>query len=596
MAEDETAKNSLNDPNGPKAKFIINGLRVGASHTISISNSPLIVDSHMHIQSTRSSPLPVLWRIIPHPSFVLESEKLHREEMADLENHLGMMTDSYAARSFMRNKGFFNMIKVASQPTDQVADQFMKDKQSVQKELSSKPEHSGMHLLFISMVMTMDMEYAHLYGYYGIKIYNSIYADGDQEKIKPAAYWYPLYLVNPLLADNQYKTYFKALPYHYTFTETDKMERSQFEKFYKEARTAKGYIYKPQSYNNKKSVNEEKSVQIKIIPEEAYPEEVDLYEDWDKQVFLTKLAVMKYPLELLPLYHYDPRRFQKGGSAGAFKAVSPEGLFAGYKMYTAQGYRPLDRRLPVLNEFYAYCNSNHISVVNHCSTGGAPTYDKEGYYYFEHPLDTQEDKNEKKGVSSEIYFNRHFVSPKAWLPVLQNYPNLRFCLAHFGGNTDLGRLWLQWIIDMMFKRGCYNEERFLNLYTDISSSFAESGFREHFSAMVRAYPHIADRILFGTDWYLTLANPPVSYGEYCRTARETLNKIDRSLWVKFTLINPYRFFNLGFWAETIARNIEKGRMEKEVHEALGDFYKDDIELMYKKVAYIKKLTHIYQIY
>ncbi len=42
-----------------------------------------------------------------------------------------------------------------------------------------------------------------------------------------------------------------------------------------------------------------------------------------------------------------------------------------------------------------------------------------------------------------------------------------------------------------------------NLYTDISSSFADSGFRKDFKAIIQKHPKIKDRILFGTDWYMT---------------------------------------------------------------------------------------------
>ncbi len=40
--------------------------------------------------------------------------------------------------------------------------------------------------------MTMDMEFAHIDGYYGVKVYNVIYDVNDPEKT-PIAYWTPLH-------------------------------------------------------------------------------------------------------------------------------------------------------------------------------------------------------------------------------------------------------------------------------------------------------------------------------------------------------------------------------------------------------------------
>jgi len=42
------------------------------------------------------------------------------------------------------------------------------------------------------IVMTMDMEFAHIDGYYGVKVYNVIYDVNDPEKT-PIAYWTPLH-------------------------------------------------------------------------------------------------------------------------------------------------------------------------------------------------------------------------------------------------------------------------------------------------------------------------------------------------------------------------------------------------------------------
>jgi hypothetical protein len=86
-----------------------------------------------------------------------------------------------------------------------------------------------------------------------------------------------------------------------------------------------------------------------------------------------------------------------------------------------------------------------------------------------------------------------------------------------------------------------------NVYADISSSFANKKFRKYFIETVLKGPdadRIKDRILFGTDWYLTLLGG-VNYVEYCQKAKEELDASDTSLWPRFTQYNPYRFYRLG---------------------------------------------------
>lgn len=36
-----------------------------------------------------------------------------------------------------------------------------------------------------------------------------------------------------------------------------------------------------------------------------------------------------------------------------------------------------------------------------------------------------------------------------------------------------------------------------------------------------------------------------AYYEYCRTMKKFLDRIDETLWVRFTLVNPWEFYGLG---------------------------------------------------
>ena len=113
--------------------------------------------------------------------------------------------------------------------------------------------------------------------------------------------------------------------------------------------------------------------------------ETDLYEHWRKQLQHTEHAVLSTPLKLLPMFHYDPRRWQLHGNDEPMSKVGGNGIYLGFKMYTAQGYRPWDPWLPVLEDFYARCCKGRIPIMNHCTPEGAATFERERYRDFQHP-------------------------------------------------------------------------------------------------------------------------------------------------------------------------------------------------------------------
>jgi predicted TIM-barrel fold metal-dependent hydrolase len=257
-------------------------------------------------------------------------------------------------------------------------------------------------------------------------------------------------------------------------------------------------------------------------------------------------------------------------------------------MYTSQGYRPWDPRLPVLKHFYARCVTERISVMNHCTPDGAPTFDRKQYLDFQHPRDGR--KAPPRALGALEYFNRNFVAPKAWENVLDKKVNgtrlykLRLCLAHFGGNTRLGREWFMDILNLI--------REYPNVYADISSSFCRREFRDFFKAEVLKDKEAFDkkirhRILFGSDWYLTLLDGR-DYREYCETAKNFLDDMDTSLWIRFTQANPYNFYRLDEEIERIAGNIvDRRQKDKKVHITLPALTDREIDLIYKEAAYVK---------
>jgi hypothetical protein len=315
--------------------------------------------------------------------------------------------------------------------------------------------------------------------------------------------------------------------------------------------------------------------------------------------------------------------------------VGENALYLGFKIYTAQGYRPWDvRRLPTLKDFYGKCCQKGIPIMNHCTPGGARSHEDEDFYNFEHPFDDEkEEQEQRKGCDAKKYFEDNFVSPKAWEKVLnatvelkdgapQSLNRLRLCLAHFGGPKGLE--WSQQIIEMITRE----DNAYPHLYTDISSSFADDGFREYFKKLFTSKPvneplvpqsgppdkkqkkntpkplteeqkkKLRSRILFGTDWYMVFA-----YGtfngknlwDYCTETKSWLDSFDTSLWPYFTQYNPYRFYRLETEVPRIAESIinkmdDEKFLEKfyENEEDEDDNDEESLEdLIRKEAAWIK---------
>ena len=240
--------------------------------------------------------------------------------------------------------------------------------------------------------------------------------------------------------------------------------------------------------------------------------------------------------------------------------------------------------------------------MNHCTPEGAATFERERYRDFQHPGRSPEDDKQKQGRSELDYFNEHYVSPSALKKVLDQkvylddkddrtcqeiyLSDLHICLAHFGGPTKVGKAWSQQIIEMI------ESKKYPNLYTDISSSFADDGFRDYFREMIEKHPAIKNRVLFGTDWFLTLnySNvPPVSkdYWDFCVETKTFLDSFNTSLWPTFTQYNPYRFYQLGHKIKNLATNIITTRRDNDTARILGSLKKATEKEILKEADYIQ---------
>ncbi|MDP1545701.1 MAG: amidohydrolase family protein [Anaerolineales bacterium] len=189
---------------------------------------------------------------------------------------------------------------------------------------------------------------------------------------------------------------------------------------------------------------------------------------------------------LIPFCAVDPRR---PNVVEEFKRWHREYKIRGVKIYPNLGYYPYD---PVLMEVYKYCEKNKLPVQAHCSPGGI----------------------RKFGLSHEEA--RQFANPDNYKRVLEQFPNLNFCLAHFGGAEEWERhltgeipsdgegeeTWLSSITDMI------RSGKYPNLFTDVSYTLfmampAHRPFNYfNFLNVILEDPAIREHVLFGTDYYM----------------------------------------------------------------------------------------------
>jgi uncharacterized protein len=186
---------------------------------------------------------------------------------------------------------------------------------------------------------------------------------------------------------------------------------------------------------------------------------------------------------LIPFYAVDPRR---PGIVDLVYQNLSAGKFRGIKIYPNLGYQP---QCEILMDVYEICQERGVPVMTHCSAGGVWKY----------------------GLSSEKRVQ--YSHPRNYAPILKRFPDLRLCLAHFGGDDEWrkhlqGRSkppehpWIKQIGDMI-RCGDYP-----NLYTDISyTAFAPRYGRLYFDffdylKVLLANEQIRTHVLFGSDFYM----------------------------------------------------------------------------------------------
>jgi uncharacterized protein len=206
----------------------------------------------------------------------------------------------------------------------------------------------------------------------------------------------------------------------------------------------------------------------------------------------------KYGEVIIPFVAADPRR---KGVLDCVKYYIEEKGFTGIKIYPALGYFPYDERLrPV----WDYAQKYALPVMTHTSHGGP---------YYRNKLTEKDFANSRIGNiplkgKSNHELSAYYTHPANYRYLLADYPKLKICLAHCGGDIEWDRYlddpslkgipeidkdWLTLCIDLMLE--------FPTLYTDISSTLYTKRFISVLRVLLRD-KIIRKKILFGSDFYM----------------------------------------------------------------------------------------------
>ncbi len=213
------------------------------------------------------------------------------------------------------------------------------------------------------------------------------------------------------------------------------------------------------------------------------------------------------------------------GAVAEFRRAIDSLKFRGLKLYPRLGFAP-DH--PVLmKEVYPLMQDRGLPVMTHCSRGGV------------------------QGKAVSWHMANRYTEPAAFIPVMSEFPDLRVCLAHFGGPEDWRRYvedgidpddpdarrnnWQVAIRDMI---GC---GAWPGLWTDISYTLFHFDDNLPFLRLFlqgeagdERVARLRSRVLFGSDFYMT-RRERLSERAVCFRLR---NALGEDLFRQLATINP----------------------------------------------------------
>ncbi|MCX6318055.1 MAG: amidohydrolase family protein [Bacteroidetes bacterium] len=235
------------------------------------------------------------------------------------------------------------------------------------------------------------------------------------------------------------------------------------------------------------------------------------YNHYETQLHEVLEVKRKYGERILPFLFIDPRMGEEACMRQLhfyFDPAQNRGM-AGIKLYPSLGYYPFH---PALERVYAFAEEHAIPIITHSNKGGGAYFAGRfnqrimSYNSFNPTKETSDFLNKVLNPFPDFKDPRDYANimmhPMTYYDVLQKFPKLKICLAHYGGHEE--------ILDQDNPKNTYNWTRtikdlmrqFTNVYTDVSFMLVND------KASKRVLTDMSDntlnkKILFGTDFFMT---------------------------------------------------------------------------------------------
>ncbi len=244
---------------------------------------------------------------------------------------------------------------------------------------------------------------------------------------------------------------------------------------------------------------------------------------FERHVADTSKAVLEHPGRILPFVAVNPKR---ASYLEIMKRAITEQGFVGVKLYPSLGY---DIWSAKMKRVYEWCEAKEVPLLVHCN--------KTGFYAAKEDIPRSD--------------------PEHWRDVLSEFPDLKVCFGHFGGDdvmAETRRLpedcWTATICKLMRRhKGVFAD---VSYHTDCA--LEDEKERLYFKNLVTLLEDnvIGKRILFGTDFWLVrmAARDPAIWGYFGR-------RIPASCFDAMTLSNPAAFLGLPIGKQTPCQAIKR---------------------------------------
>ncbi|MDK1028838.1 MAG: amidohydrolase family protein [Anaerolineae bacterium] len=264
---------------------------------------------------------------------------------------------------------------------------------------------------------------------------------------------------------------------------------------------------------------------------------------------LEELAVLKsnHGDQVVPFIAIDPRR---EGITELVKEYINEHQFGGIKLYPPLGYFPFDERL---FDIYAFAEERGIPITAHCSPSGVHWQGRKKEEWRTHPR-----TGEQLKARSKRKFTDYFTHPANYYWVLDKFPNLKICFAHFGGAPEWDKfLDVSWPLRKQLPKENIKEERFVSrqdvswlaviidlirtpLYPNIYTDISYTAYKPRYLPLIKILVNndkLRNFILYGSDYYMVLMDE--SERAFSITVRGFLGEDD---YRQIAETNPKKFF------------------------------------------------------